>query len=418
MTFLSRFFSHVSIKSIKHKNIAPVFLNILMTEVRPVSAHQKLKSFYTIIDQCLDNNNKVNVVIILGKKDNKDAIVAYKESLDHYLKIEGFNLVFVKPTAWSFDRLYIFILMTIYFTKIKGSFEQRFNFACLFSISHRRIKFFRKIYSFFPCDNWLGLTGGIELPVFQSKQENETRQCIINALQFGQASDDQQHFSGYRVNTLFVYDSYSKKIFQNLSMSVKNIVVSGSPEFEYQSKFICNNKLLEEDKLNIVFIDQPVKQRGEYSENFLQKFYYFLQLINKDPDVNIEVKLHPRGSAFNDHAWTDFNITNNFSNSFSRAHVAIGFFSNLCDFALVEKRIAFYVGSEYILNKAKRDWVIDNGGYFVDDVEILLKKVIYLKSQHSKLGEQILIDRIPISKSPSAIIYEKMVGYNDTKTVS
>ncbi|WGI26631.1 hypothetical protein QEN58_06105 [Halomonas alkaliantarctica] len=413
MTFLSRLFSHVSIQQSKSKNIVPVFLNIIMTDVRPVSAQQKLKSFYTIIDRCLKDGREVNLVIILGKNGNKNAVAAYEGSLNRYLKEDGFNIVFVKPISWVCDRLFMFMLMAKYFTKINGSFAQRFNFACLSSISRVRISLYQKIYSLLPCNNWLGLTGGIELPALQFEQQKLTRRCIVNALQFGQASYDQQHFSGYGADNLFVYDVYSKKVFMSLNVNVDNIIVSGSPEFEYDSSLMLNEKLLEENKLSIIFVDQPIRQRGEYSEEYIGYCYDMLKVFNNDPEINFKIKKHPRGSAFEDNMLDHFTIVKEWGESLSKAHVVIGFFSNLCDFALCCGRITFYLGSRSIMGGVKCDWIVSQGGYVVSEIDFLFYEIGHLKKQTQEIAKKIISNGSDQTVSPSDIIYKRMVAHSE-----
>lgn len=408
MKFFHRIFRRLVIHSMKGITKQPIFLNILMTDARPVSAQQKLKSFYSIIDRCLRDGRRVNVVVALGKKGGEEVKGIYSECLSDYLQTEGFNLMFVRPTTWRVGRLLVFISMVNYFAKLRATYAYRLNFACLSALARARIDFFQDIYTALPCRNWLGLTGGVELPAFKYKRDHLGEATSISALQFGQASVEQQHFSGYCVDNFFVYDSLSEQVFKKLDLQVKDMVVSGSPEFEYHSDQLCNEKLLEEDRLNVVFIDQPVQQRGEYTEEYLSACYAILKALNDDPEINLRVKLHPRGSAFEEKL-SGFSVAKDWSDCLSRAHVVIGFFSNLCDSALWSGRITFFVGSTSIMDKEKRDWVVSQGGYVVDDVDFVFQEITRLKANYEQLASQIT-SRVNVTlESPSEIIYKRMV---------
>jgi len=235
----------------------------------------------------------------------------------------------------------------------------------------------------------------------------------ISALQFGQASLEQKHFSGYKVDYLFVYDELSGNIFERLNMQVSDILVTGSPEFEYYMNSLCNEKLHEENKLSVLFVDQPVQQRVEYDAACLDRIYAMLSALNDDPEVNLKVKSHPRGSAFDGMQRTTFPIVEDWSDGLSKAHVVIGFFSNLCDLALYSGRTTFYIGSETILDKIKISWVINSGGYVSNDVEFVWRKLLSLKGEEAELSDKVISSTRLVSDLPSEIIYKKMVAYRE-----
>ncbi|TBU81918.1 hypothetical protein DNK06_05200 [Pseudomonas daroniae] len=305
-----------------------------------------------------------------------------------------------------------------YFLKLQGGLAQRLNFACLSALSRVRIKVFQDIYDVLPCGHWFGLTGGVELPTFRLRRDLSATESCINALQFGQASLEQQHFSGYSVDNFFVYDDFSKRIYQELNMQVGNMVVTGSPEFEYHTGLLCNERLLEEERLNVLFVDQPVQQRGEYTKEYLQACYSMLGALNSGSDINLKVKLHPRGSAFSPVQLSNFSVVDDWSACLSRSHVVIGFFSNLCDLALLNGRTTFYVGSESILDQAKHDWVINQGGYVTDDIDSVQQIIGRLKTQHAQLARQIILRAAMKAELPSELIYRKMVACSETKAVA
>lgn len=418
MSVICRIFRRVSIHSSKAMSSKSSFLNVLMTDVRPASIQQKMMSFYTIIERCLNDGRCVNVIVALGRKDKTKAKLIYFDCLAAYLRLEGFNLVFVKPAPWRAGRLSALIYVATYFARLRGDFTHRLNLACLFAVSRVRMNTFQDIYDALPCSNWLGLTGGLELPALASRRDTVGAESIINALQFGQASMEQQHFSGYKVDNLFVYDNLSEKVFRQLGMRVSNILVTGSPEFEYNLSLVCNEKLLEEERLSVVFIDQPVQQRGEYSEKYLLACRAMLQALNDDREINIKVKPHPRGSAFETAPLTSLSVVEDWSDCLSKAHVAIGFFSNLCDLALKAGRITFYIGSEAVLGKEKCDWITGQGGFVINNIDLVQQEVLRLKRLHVKLANQIAFSATSPSRSPSESIYKKMVECSETQTVA
>lgn len=412
MRFIYRIFRRVSIFTSKPLTKKITFLNVLMTDTREASVQQKLLSFYTIIDRCLAAGQRVNIIASLDDRNIARSRVIYTDCLGDYLNNENFNLIFVTPKRWI-GRFLALIYVAIYFTKVDGAFAGRLNFACLSALARVRIETFRHIYVTLPCRHWLGLTGGIELPAFISPRDRLSDGTSINALQFGQASLEQKHFSGYKVDSLFVYDELSENIFERLNMQASNVLVAGSPEFEYYMNRLCNEKLHEEKKLSVLFVDQPVQQRGEYGATCLSRIYAMLRALSDDPEVNLKVKLHPRGSAFDGMQRIDFPIVEDWSDGLSRAHVVIGFFSNLCDLALYSGRITFYIGSETILDKMKTSWVINHGGHVSNDVEFVWRELLTLKGEEAKLSDKVISVTRQVSDSPSEIIYKKMVACSE-----
>jgi len=413
-----QYFKRLSIQSNKKTSLKPVFLNVIMTDVRPASVQQKLMSFYTLIDRCLNDRQRVNLVVALGGGSDASVYRSYSNYLDKYLKDENFNLVLVKPSVWSFTRAWTVFYAVIYFTRLRGSAAQRINFACLSALSRVRISTFRDIYDGLPCCHWLGLTGGVELPTFRFRRDQSATRCSVSALQFGQASLEQQHFSGYSVDNIFVYDDLSRLIYTKLNMQVASIEVTGSPEFEYHTSLLCNEKLFEEDRLNVLFVDQPVQQRGEYTEEYLQACYTMLEKMNNESDVVLTVKLHPRGSAFGPGQLSNFSIVDDWSAGLSRSHVVIGFFSNLCDLALKSGRVTFYLGSASILDKAKQDWIVSQDGYVTEDIDKVSQIIERLKSQSTLLSKKIMLRSAMESELPSELIFKRMVACCESKAVA
>lgn len=418
MSIKNRFFRRISVQSSRKNSTVPVFLNVLMTDVRPASVQQKLMSFYALIDRCLSDRRRVNLVVVVGVRGEESARRVYSSHLGRYLKDEYFNLVLIRPGFGSFYRVWAVFYAVIYFFKLRGGLALRINFACLSALSRVRIKVFQYIYDALPCSHWLGFTGGVELPAFRFRRDHSAIESSVSALQFGQASLEQQHFSGYSVDNFFVYDDLSRRIYQKLNMQVRNMVVTGSPEFEYHTSLLCNEKLFDEDKLNVLFVDQPVQQRGEYSKEYLQACYAMLDELNSESDVNLKVKLHPRGSAFSQAQLSSFSVVDDWSACLSSSHVVIGFFSNLCDLALRSGRVTFYLGSVSILDQAKQGWVASQGGYVIDDIDSAKQMIKRLKSQCVHLAKQIMLRAAMEPELPSELIYQRMVVCSESKAVA
>lgn len=390
-----------------------VFLNLLMTEARASSVRQKLMSFYPVIDRCLEGGRRVNLVVVVAEKDLDGARVIYTECLANYLWSEQFNLIFFTPVQGLIEKLALLRNIIINLFKLSEPITLRLNFSCIAALARARIKIFYNVYDALPCDHWLGLTGGIEIPALTYRAKQSEKRALISALQFGQASMEQKHFAGYNANNFFVYDKYSASVFNNLNLNVDDIIIAGSSEFEYYASRLDNAKLADESRLNVIFVDQPVIQRSEYSLPFLSAFSKILHTLNKDPEINLNIKLHPRGSAFDSGQLAGLSVAYNWNDCLSRAHVVIGFFSNLCDFALYSGRITFYVGSESILDYEKKQWISERGGYITSDLEYLWGEAMRLKKSYAEIAAQIITAKKPESQLPSLVIYNKMVACSE-----
>lgn len=410
MSCVSRIFSRISLHSIKPMSSLSVFLNIVMTDVRKANVEQKLKCFHTIIDRTLNSGKSVNVVVVLGKENIKDNCVFYSELLSNYLRNKEFNLIFVSPRSPLIERILSVFYAVVYFMTLKGGFSVRFNFACLSALSRVRASIFESLFIALPCRHWLGLTGGVELPALKYMRDQNSRSTDINALQFGQVSLEQRHFAGYEVDRLFVYDNFSADTFSQLNMDVGVTIVSGSPEFEYYLSSLDYEKLAMECNFNILFVDQPVRQRGEYDSKSIKSLYSLLCSLNREPGIQVKIKRHPRGSAFEESELSAFSFVEDWSDSLSRSHVVVGYFSNLLDLALACKRPSLYFSNECVLGKKKIEWVIDSGGYVTDDCEILSAKIQNYKRRRAINTGRIISSADRPLNAASEVIYQTMLN--------
>lgn len=415
MFFFEKWFSLVSVFYGKKRGKASVFLNLISTEVRPEGAKQKIASLFPIIDLCLTNGRKVNFVVFTSLADASKALSVYKKLLREYDECSGFNLVVVVPSGRWRTFFYSMASSFVFFFKIKGFGISSLNFSSLLAISHIRIKRFQAMYDILPCQNWLGLTGGVELPALKGRADQRSDNCYISALQFGQASYEQEHFSGYKVDVFFSYDSYSQKIYKELGVNSSRFIVSGSPEFEYHKRSICNYKLKSQNKLSIIFVDQPVMERGEYDRRMLRSFLEYIQCLILDPEINFSVKAHPRSSSFE----TDlsYNVVDDWADCLSRAHVVIGYFSNLCDFSLISGRPTLYFGCGGILAEEKKAWIHGLGGCVTDDLDVIRYKVEGFKKSFRSLADEIVSSSSESFEKPSSVIYGEMVVRSDAEAV-
>jgi len=192
-------------------------------------------------------------------------------------------------------------------------------------------------------------------------------------------------------------------------MRAKQIVVSGSPEFEFYSRNVNNDRLNCFDKLHILFIDQPVAERAEFDDSILKETFYFLSELNSDSDIMLKVRPHPRGSAFNKGCFDKITDQSDFAQALSNTHVVVGFFSNLCDMAVMSGRPTIYIGS-HVLSSEKVAWVKENNGLATNSFE-LIRELIFRLKQNPREVSGMINDRSRRRQTLSAqIIYNELVG--------
>ncbi|MBF0646436.1 hypothetical protein HTZ97_13830 [Desulfuromonas acetoxidans] len=344
------------------------FLNIVITDLREEGVLQKSKSFYTIVEKCIKEEKLVNIIVPLVPNNHSDVNDFYLASFDKYLSSDLFNVVFVEKQSLRLAKLYSLLFICWFFIFSQGTFLTRVNLACLSALNFFKVLNFYAIFDLLPCDNWLGLTGNAELLAFKLRNEIVGKKTRISAVQFGQASMDQFHFEDYHVDTLFVYDEVSAGVYNKLGVDVSSVVVCGSPEFEFYLNAIDDNQLQQQNRINVLFIDQPVFQRSEYSSSYLEEVHGVLFRLLNNTQLNILVKKHPRGSAFRGAPLVFNNKTDDIIELMSISHIVIGFYSNLCDLGLLKNRMVIFLGAESVLPPGKLDWIVSHGGIIVDTV--------------------------------------------------
>lgn len=351
------------------------FLNVLMTDLRSFGVEQKSKSFYSIVEKTLSINRKINIVVPLVGSNLDEVVRCYRRAFGKYLDHDCFNIVFLKKTS-AFRFKAIVSLLTIPFFLISlGGMKSRFNLSCVSSLGYLRLLSYYKIYDLMPCDNWIGLTGNIELLAMCNRRNISGSRTKVYALQFGQAALDQLHFKNYSVDCFFTYDDPSRQIYEQLGVDCSSVVVSGSPEFEYGLSLIKDIDDLSDEKTNILFIDQPVQVRPEYAPEYLDEVYDCLVELSLDTRFDFSVKKHPRGSAFGNKDLKSFNKSDNIYELLSESHIVVSFFSNLSDLALLKNRMTICLRADQVLSSDKIKWMISHGCVIVDSLSDLRREV-------------------------------------------
>lgn len=347
-------------------------LNIVLTDVRTEGANQKCRSFLTIAEEFLKHGRVVNVVVVAAAFDGERVRKIYQEIFSDLLADRNFNIIIVGFNSAAIRGACIGILTVLMLlsVKLKGR-AWNANLAVLSASLFLRYSQFGRIYDDLKTKSWLGLTGGVELQSFMIRRGQRRSESKICAIQFGQASEDQHHFAGYKVDRLFVYDQYAADLFAARIDQSVSISIAGSPEFEYEAKKLMR---IEPEpfsgRLKILFIDQPVHQRSEFTPDFIAQVESQLLVLSGGEAVDLYIKAHPRGSAFGAfpaEAYCD----EEFSKLLSKAHVVVSFFSNLADLSLLTGRTTIYLGAGRIFSARKLDWIREMGGHLVEEPEDL-----------------------------------------------
>jgi len=395
------------------------FLNIILTDIREDPAKQKSLSFDTIIKRFLSEGYSVSIIIPGGNKNRYETLNRYQRIFQKYITSTKFQIIYVSPRWGIIERAACICHIIFFFCYIKCCYNLRFNISCLMALTTVRLNFYKRVFDVATCNHWLGLTGGIELPTLKSRALELEASTCVSALQFGQASDEQRHFEGYNVDRFFVYDELSRSIYEKLSMRVGEIVTCGSPEFEYYlNELKSNNNLASHQKLNIAIVDQPVLQRSEYHISFIKNLESMLHELNNDNLLNFYIKPHPRGTAFTKEFMSKCKVRLCWQECLSNSHVVIGFFSNLCDMALLYNRPTFYLGAEWVLDRNKQDWIISKGGIISGDISVVKFELQKLIKNPAELANNILMKKKYLGAAASEKIFTTMVACSEAETIS
>lgn len=394
------------------------FLNIILTDIREEPAKQKSLSFDTVIKKFLSEGYSVSIIVPGGNKDRYETLIRYQRIFQKHTTSSKFNIIYISPRWVLIERVACIFYVIFFFIFIKCSYRRRFNISCLMALSIVKLNFYKRVFDVVTCNHWLGLTGGIELPTLKVRALEVGASTCVNALQFGQASDEQRHFEGYNVDRFFVYDKLSRSIYEKLSMRVGEIVTCGSPEFEYYLNESKSSDLISHQKLNIAFVDQPVFQRSEYHISFVKNLETMLDELNSDNLLNFYVKPHPRGTAFTKEFMSKCKVKLCWQECLSDSHVVIGFFSNLCDMALLSNRPTFYLGAEWVLDRNKQDWITSKGGIVSSDMSLVKFELQKIIKSPAELANNILMKKKYWGAAASEKIFTTMVACSEAETIS
>lgn len=391
-------FEYLPLKPCREKT----FLNIVLTDLRWVSIEQKARSFYSVIETCLARDMTLNIVVPLGRNVSSDIESLYFEAYQKYLADPRFNIVFSKPDSTKKHYLAAAFVALIFSLRLSRKFYGvNRNIAVILSANYLRMWNFYCLFDDLPSQHWLGLTGNIELQALLRRRDIGGSATTVNALQFGQASMDQHHFFNYSIDRLFVYDSESKDVYKKLGIRAAQMLVSGSPEFEFNLSRINERELEEETELGVLFIDQPVGQRSEYSSEYLTKIYEMLRQIGNYSGVSLMVKAHPRGSAFVEDIESKAE-SEDIAELLSKAHVVIGFFSNLIDLALMTGRKTFCLGADRVLDAGKIRWMQEQGCIITDSTQQLDNFIRESSLNPRDLAREVILRRREFGAFPKA----------------
>lgn len=403
------FVNFLGLKFESYRKILPdVFLNILITDLRDFGVKQKAVNFYSVIEKCINEGELVNVVVPLVGSNSLEVRNFYFKVFARYLECDRFNVIFVLKSSPFRSKQVVCLLLVPFFLITRGSLPCRFNLACLCSWHYLRLLSYYRIFDYLSCDNWLGLTGNIELLSLFDRKKRKGSETSVNALQFGQAALDQLHFKNYFVDFFFSYDEPSKEIYTILGIEESSIIVCGSPEFEHYLSSIEDKFIDPTGRLNVLFIDQPVSSRIEYSAEYLSLVYDYFVKLSDDPLVDFKVKRHPRGSAFSGPILKSASSSDDICELLSSTHVVISFFSNLCDLALLKNKPTLCLRADSVLSERKIDWMVSLGCKIVANVEELSSEIEYYRDSPESFADKLAPRVETVYERPSEIIFSRL----------
>ncbi len=347
-------------------------LNLIFTDVRADGVRQKAKSFFTIVNQALELGLTVSVVVHTQIAHAKQVKAIYREVFHQFEERSGFNVVVAPFTTASASPISLLVLvLTLYLRLIKNGSKVTSDFSIITASFVVRQWQFSRIFDDFPTRAWLGLTGGVELPAFAAQRDYRGSNTTVSALQFGQVSEDQYHFEGYKVDNLFVYDDYARQEMGTKVAESCKLIVSGSPEFEYElGRLHAVPTRPFSGRVEVLFIDQPLQQRSEFDSAFVRSLEKVLRDFSVSQSFSVAIKAHPRGSAFTELP-SQLYFTGDIVELLPHAHVVVTCFSNLADLSVLMGARTVYVGADKVLATGKLSWIRENGGTVLDRPEDL-----------------------------------------------
>jgi len=396
----------------------PSFLNVLITDARKFGVEQKSKMFYSLIRACLRDQKKVNVIVPVTLKTNCDVLAIYKRCFSEFEGDSLFKVVSVVDGKSRLGRVVplLFLAMRLFISGSKvEKYRWRLNSAYTLAAQCRRHFNFVSFFDRLGCQHWIGLSGNIELLSLRARAKELSSTTTVSAIQFGQASSEQWHFKYYRVDKFFTYDKPALEMYSELGVDTDCLVQSGSPEFEDHLEAVNNDNLISAPKLAVLFIDQPIGQRAEFSDEYLEETLYNLRAISGRSDIDFYVKSHPRGSAFSMGELAGLPSNDNIAELISKSHMVIGFCSNLCDLALLCNRPVFYIGADNVLSDNKIRWIKQRNGKIIDDILEVIPFIDLYVDNLSPLLQSVLELNSEVEVKPSEVILKNLEASVETK---
>lgn len=350
----------------------PTDLNLIFTDVRPDGARQKAKSFFTVIERFLEQGLVVSAIVYTNHANAKKVDTLYRDIFSQFKHHSEFRIVVAQFNAMPWRTLWLAILTMLVSLRLAPKYPNAGSelSITIASLAARNWQF-RRLFDDFTTGAWLGLTGGIELPALAVRRDQCGSDALISALQFGQVSEDQYHFEGYKVDKLFVYDTHAQNVMASRVSSTSEVIVSGSPEFEYELLRLGDIPPRPYSGcLELLFIDQPIRQRSEFDDAFVKSLENVLLQLSESGSVKVAIKTHPRGSAFFDLP-PELYFTGDIAEQLPHAHIVVTCFSNLADLSVLNGTTTIYVGASRVLGEGKLTWIRDSGGKVLERPEDL-----------------------------------------------
>jgi hypothetical protein len=276
--------------------------------------------------------------------------------------------------------------------------------------------FYMNLVSNYPAKNWLGLIDSYQMTMINEAVKSFDSKDLVASIQFGTPDYTQLPYRYYRSDVLFTYDESSSEIYQSLDINCQCVVTGSLEKDALLGKFFRKNN----DRVIVLFFDQPILQREDYSEELVRKTYQFLSRIAKTEGVDVLVKCHPRRprevlERELDCSFIRFVDGERLGESLMKSTFAISFVSALLDVAAYAGSIPVSIGGSRFYSNAQKNSFEEVGGIITEDVGEL-EKLINLSSTDADFRCK-LVSKVEKTQQsyysqprPSGIIYDYLMG--------
>lgn len=359
-------------KPVKLKSIGGTYdLAVLQLELRIGRVRGKSRIFYPLLERATSSGKACLIVpdVDFGCQDLIEEYISFFEPL---LVVGRVHIIFVEPLVKNVGFSY-FISLFFRLLICTRSYGLSANLAQLMLGFVRRKSYLTDLYFSVSAMSWVGLSGGVELPLFKELSDAENKGVQVAALQYGVMALEQKHFENYDAHFFFTMDHYSSSVLASIASQDINIESVGSLEGEYLSEG-CDGDY--GGSFVISFIDQPIFERGEYNGFPNNTLIDALNSLADLPSVEVNYVPHPRSSSINFDSLNSKIIKLDSESAFKKTNLVIGFFSNLLDVFLLTKGEAIYIEPSRVYGQSKIEWIQAQGGMIIDDINNL-KPVVF-----------------------------------------